>query len=54
MKHWKAIKSRMFAILIQHCPRDLMQQIKSNGRYEDVNESKDAIALITMICDVDH
>ena len=54
VKHWKAIKSLMFAILLQHCPRYLTQQIKSNGRYEDVNESKDAIALITMICDVAH
>ena len=44
----------MFAILLQHCPKDLTQRLKSNGRYEAVNYSKDVIYLITMILDVDH
>ena len=46
--------SRMFAILLQHCPKDLMQKIKLNGRYEALNNSKYVIALITMIRDVAH
>ena len=49
VKHWKANKSRMFEILLQHCPKDLMQRLKSNVRYEAMNESKDVIALTTMI-----
>ena len=44
----------MFTILLQHCPKDLTQRLKSNGRYEAANDSKDAIALITMIRDVAH
>ena len=41
-------------ILLQHFPKDLTQRLKYNGRYEDVNDSKDGIDLITMIRDVDH
>ena len=54
MKHCKANKSHMFAILLQQFLKDLTQRLKLNGRYEAVNYSKDVIALITMICDVDH
>ena len=43
VKHWKANKSCMFAILLQHCPKDLTQRLKSNGRYEAANDSKDAM-----------
>ena len=54
VKHWKANNYRMFAILLQNCPKDLTQQIKLNSRYEAVNDSKDVIALITIIRDVAH
>ena len=54
VKHWKANKSRMFAILLQHCPKDLTHRLKSNGRYRAVNGSNDVINLITIICDVAH
>ena len=53
-KHWKANKSRMFAILLQHCPKYLTQRLRSNGRYEAVNYGKDVISLITMIRYVAH
>ena len=53
-KHWKANNYRMFAILLQYCPKDLTQRIKPNGRYYAVNDIKDVIALITMIRDVVH
>ena len=49
LKHWKANKFRMFVILLQHCPKYLTQKLKSNGRYEAVNDRKDFIDLITMI-----
>ena len=42
----------MFAILLQNYPKDLTQKLKLSGRYKSVNDSKDIIALITMICDV--
>ena len=54
VKHWKENKSRVFEILLQHCPKDLTQRLKSIGRYEAVNDSKEGIALITMISDVAH
>ena len=54
VKHWKANKSHMFAILLQHFPKDLTQRLKSNGRYEAVNDITDVIDLITMILYVAH
>ena len=44
----------MCVILLQHCPKDLMQRLKSNDRYYDVNDTKDVISLVTMISDVAH
>ena len=41
-------------ILLQHCPKDLTQRLKSNVRYEAKNYSKDVISLITMIRYVAH
>ena len=32
VKHWKGNASRMFAILLQHCPKDLMQRLKLNDK----------------------
>ena len=54
VKHWKSNNYRMFAILLQNCPKDLTQRLKSNVRYEAVNYSKDVISLITMVHDVYH
>ena len=54
MKHWKANKSRLFGFLLQHFPKYLSQYLNSNGRFEAMNDSKDVIALVTMIRDVDH
>ena len=54
VKHWKDNKSRMFAILLQHCPKDLMQRLKSNDKYWKVNDKKDVISFVTMIRDVAH
>ena len=54
MKHWKSNNSCMFEILLQHCHKDLTQRLKSNVRYEDLNDSKDIISLITIIRDVAH
>ena len=44
----------MFSILLQHCPKDLMQQLKSINKYWKVNDKKDVISLVIMICDVAH
>ena len=54
IRHWKDNKSRMFTILLQHCPKDLMQRLKLNDRYWEVNDKKDVITLVTMIRDVTH
>ena len=54
VKHWKANNSCMFAFLLKKCPKDLTQRLKSDGRYEAVNDSKNEISLITMILDVDN
>ena len=54
LKHWKTNQSRMFSILLQNFPKDLTQRLKLNGIYEAVNDSKDVISLINMICDVAH
>ena len=54
MNHWNSNKSRMFVILLQHCTKNLTQSLKSNGRYEAMNYSKDVISLITIIRYVAH
>ena len=54
VKHLKDNKSRMFAILLQHCPKYPMQRLKFNIKYHAGNDKKDAITLVTMIRDVTH
>ena len=54
VRHLEENKSRIFVILLQYYPKDLMQRLKSNNRYYDVNDTKDVILLVTMIRDVAH
>eukprot|EP00957_Ditylum_brightwellii_P048882 3709266-Ditylum_brightwellii.AAC.1 len=44
----------MFAIVLQHCPADLVQRLKSKDSWSVTNLGKDIIALARMICDVAH
>ena len=44
----------MFAIVLQHCPLDLVQRPKSKELWSLTNLSKDVIALAKMIRDVAH
>eukprot|EP00957_Ditylum_brightwellii_P165768 12620899-Ditylum_brightwellii.AAC.1 len=44
----------MFAIVLQHCPADLVQRLKSKDSWSATNLGKDVIALARMICDVAH
>ena len=44
----------MFAIVLQHCPKDLTQRLNSNPCYSVTNSTKDIIALMRMICDASH
>ena len=43
LKNWKKNCSRMFAIVLQHCPEDLVQRLKSKDRWPDINIGKDII-----------
>ena len=54
VKNWKNNRSRIFAIVLQHCPKDLTQRLKLNPRYSVTNSTKDIIALTRMICDAAH
>ena len=45
IKNWKNNISRMFAIVLQHCPKYLTQRLKSNPRYSVTNSTKDIISL---------
>ena len=54
VKNWKNNRSRMFAIVLQHFPKDLTQRLKSNPRYYVKNITKDIIALTRMIRDAAH
>ena len=54
VKKWKNIFSRVFAIVLQHSPKDLTQRLKSNPRYSVTNSTKDIISLTRMICDSAH
>ena len=44
----------MFAIVLQHCPKDLTQRLKLNPRYSVTNSTKDIIALTRTISDAAH
>ena len=54
VKNWKNNRSRMFAIVLQHCPADLVQRLKSKDLWSVTNLGKDVIALAKMIRDVAH
>eukprot|EP00957_Ditylum_brightwellii_P112283 8560998-Ditylum_brightwellii.AAC.1 len=54
IKNWKNNCSCMFVIVLQHCPVDLVQRLKSKDSWSATNLGKDSIALARMIRDVAH
>eukprot|EP00957_Ditylum_brightwellii_P185543 14126094-Ditylum_brightwellii.AAC.1 len=54
VKNWKNNCSHMFAIVLQHCPTDLVQRLKSKDLWSVTNLEKDIIALTRMSHDVAH
>ena len=54
VKSWKNNRSCMFAIVLQHCPPDLVQRLKSKDRWAITKERLDVIALTKIIRDVAH
>ena len=54
VKNWKNNHYRMFAIVLQHFPKDLTQRLKLNPCYSVTDSTKDIIALTRMICDAVH
>ena len=54
VKNWKNNRSRMFAIVLQHCPVDLIQRLKSKDLWVATNLGKDVIVLTHMIRDIAH
>ena len=54
VKNWKNNSSRMFAIVLQHCPKYLTQRLKSTPRYSMTNTTKDIIDLTRRIRDASH
>ena len=44
----------MFAIVLQHCPLDLVQRLKSKDLWTVTFAKRDVIGLTKMICDVAH
>ena len=53
-KNWKNNRSCTFAIVLQHCPVDLVQRLKSKDLWATINQGKDVIALTRMIRDLAH
>eukprot|EP00957_Ditylum_brightwellii_P087862 6690941-Ditylum_brightwellii.AAC.1 len=49
VKNWKNNHSCMFAIVLQHCPADLVHRLKSKDSWSATNLGKDVIALARMI-----
>ena len=54
LKSWKNNCSRMFAIVLQHCPPDLVQRLKSKDLWAVTKEKLDVITLTKMMRDVAH
>ena len=49
LKNWKNNRSRMFAIVLQHCPVDLVQRLKSKDLWDGTNLAKDKILRMRMM-----
>ena len=54
VKNWKNNRSCMFAIVLQHCPPDLVQRLKSKDLWTVTSTKRDVIRLTKMIRDVAH
>ena len=54
VKNWKNNRSCMFAIVLQHCPPDLVQRLKSKHLWTPKNLQRDIIALTKVIHDMAH
>ena len=54
VKSWKNNRSHMFDIVLQHCPPDLVQRLKSKDLWAITKGRLDVIAITKMICDVAH
>ena len=54
VKSWKNNRSRMFAIVLQHCPPDLVQRLKSKDLWTPTFAKRDVIGLPKMIGGVAH
>ena len=54
VKNWKNNRSCMFAIVLQHCPPDLVQRLKSKELWTPTNLKRESISLTKMSSDVAH
>ena len=54
VKNWKNNRSRMFDIVLQHCPPDLVQRLKSKDLWTVTFAKRGGIALTKMIRDMAH
>ena len=54
VKNWKNNRSYMFAIVLQHCPPDLVQRLKFKDLWTVTSTKRDVIGLTKMIRAVAH
>ena len=51
---WKTNQSRIYALVLMHCPPNLKEVLKTLSTWNVVQDDQDAIRLLKMICNVVH
>ena len=49
---WKTNRSRLYALILQHCPPDLEEVLKTMSAWQAVCDAQDAVGLLKMVRDV--
>ena len=52
--HWKTNRSRLYALILMHCPQDLEEILKTMSPWTALSDGYDATQLLKMVCDVAH
>ena len=51
---WKTNRSRIYVLVLMHCPPDLKEVLKTLSTWNAVRDDQDAIGLLKLICNVAH
>ena len=53
-RHWKIKRSRLYALILMHCPPDLEEILRTMSAWTAVSNGYNVIGLLKMVHDVAH